>query len=235
APADRLFYAALDGRRRVHESGRRTPAAKPGEEERGREDQRERVGDVFPGDVGRRTVRGLRHGVIGALIERTSETQAAGRFRRHIRDDVAEHVGGDDDVESRRVAYQMRHHGIDKDLVYRDIGKIARRFATFVDEHAIAELEHIALVHDGDVFLASLRALEGDARDPRRGGPRHPAQRYRDIFSHQHLGIALRHVAVGVEAFGVLPRDDEIELAQLGGESGVDARWPDIREEVEIL
>ena len=43
------------------------------------------------------------------------------------------------------------------------------------------------------------------------------------------------HVAVGIKAFGVLPHDDEVEVADLARQPVVGARWPNIGEQVQPL
>ena len=118
----------------------------------------------------------------------------------------------------------------------RDVaGTALRLLAALLEEHAVADLQHIGLVHGAHVALALPRHLEGDARDARAGGARDAPQRDGDILRHQHLGVAVLHVAVGVEAFGVLAHDDEIECAELGRNAGIGARRPDVGEEVETF
>ena len=51
-----------------------------------------------------------------------------------------------------------------------------------------------------------ISAIAAQARDP--------AQRDHDVRRDQQLAIALLHVAVGIEAFGVLAHHDEIEIAK---------------------
>ena len=84
----------------------------------------------------------------------------AGQLRGEIRQDVAEHVGGDDHVEALRGAHHMRHHGIDDEIVDRDAGEGARDLAALLEKQTIAELQHIGLVHDADVLAAVCGELE---------------------------------------------------------------------------
>src|SRR3546814_9155016 len=74
----------------------------PVEQHRRREDQRGRIGDALPRDVGRRAVLCLRDADIVAGVDRTAEAEAAAEFRCLVGQYVAEHVGRDHDVEAAR-------------------------------------------------------------------------------------------------------------------------------------
>src|SRR6266851_6007000 len=75
----------LDGSTRLLEP-RFTPAlAMPAEQQCSRQDQREWIGDVTPGNIGRGTVRGLRHGIFRADIERAAEAETPRQLRRQVR------------------------------------------------------------------------------------------------------------------------------------------------------
>ena len=94
-------------------------------------------------------MRRLRHrevAVADAQSRRHSET--ADQPRRLVREDVAEHVGGDDDVETLRIANQPHRHRVDDDLVDGHIRKILGGAIALLDEHAAAELEDGVLVDE---------------------------------------------------------------------------------------
>ncbi len=139
--------------------------AVPFQQLRGGEDQRGRVGDVAPGDVGGGAVGRLRHGVVEAGVERAAQAKAAGEFGGEVREDVAEHVGGDDDVEAGGIAHHVGHHGVHQDLVDREAGILRRRGAADVQEHAIRYAQHIGLVHHREVLAPAHGEGAGGMRD----------------------------------------------------------------------
>ena len=57
-------------------------------------------GHALAGDVGSRAVLGLRDADGVAGIDGTAQAQAARQLGGFVAEDVAEHVGGDDDVET---------------------------------------------------------------------------------------------------------------------------------------
>jgi hypothetical protein len=77
--------------------------------------------------------------------------------------------------------------------------------------------------------------MAGRMRDPLAAAPRDPPQRHHDIRRDQELGIALLHVAVGVEAFSVLADHDEIEGPEPRRPPRIGAGRPHIGEQVQIL
>ena len=137
------------------------------QQQRRREHERERVGDVLAGDVRRRAVRRLRHRVPSPGIERAAEAEAAGQFGRQVGQDVAEHVGRDHDVEAPRRAHHMRHHRIDDELVERDPrGSPAPTSRQHSRNMPSPSLSTLALCTARHPPPAPPRELEGRARDP---------------------------------------------------------------------
>src|SRR5438105_11555654 len=65
----RLFDRALNGLGACAISLRLRARAIPGQQLRGGENERERIGDVLTRNIGRRSMRGLRHGIVLAQIE----------------------------------------------------------------------------------------------------------------------------------------------------------------------
>ncbi|MET4475655.1 hypothetical protein ABIB66_000170 [Bradyrhizobium sp. F1.13.3] len=110
-----------------------------------------------------------------------------------------------------------------------------RRLAADLEEHAVAELEHIGLVHDGEMLAPLHRQPARRMRDALAAMARDPTQRDHDIRCDQHLAITLLHVAVGVKPFRVLAHHDEIEIASPAGQPRIGACGPDIGVEVEVL
>ena len=69
--------------------------------------QRARVGDALAGDVRRRAVHGFEDRRVGADVRARRQAQAADQAGAQVGDDVAEQVGGDDDVELLRLHHQL--------------------------------------------------------------------------------------------------------------------------------
>jgi hypothetical protein len=194
------------------------------------------VGDALSGDVGGGAVRGLRHGD-GAFADAKAGRHAqppdeAGGF---VGQDVAEHVGGDDDVEALRIADQARRHRIDDDLVDGDVRKLRGDPVALLDEHAAAELEHGVLVNQRQQLAALPGELEGGPRDARRAEAGNDAHRDRHVLGRPELARPGHDVAVGLEALVILAHDDQVNIVVDGAEVGEGPRRPDIREEVEAL
>jgi hypothetical protein len=69
---------------------------------RGAQQQRARIGDALAGDVRRRAMHRFEDRRFGADVGARRQAQAADQARAQVGDDVAEQVGGDDDVELLR-------------------------------------------------------------------------------------------------------------------------------------
>jgi hypothetical protein len=91
-------------------------------------------------------------------------------------------------------------------------------------------------VHGGH-FLAPARGKrESGLRDPRRTGAGDLAHGKREVRRRHELAGAEEHRAVGVEAFGVLARDDEIDRrAATGRQAAAAARRTDVGKQVEVF
>ncbi len=175
----------------------------------------------------------LRHGMVVAGVERRPQAEAAGQLRRLVGQDVPEHVGGDDDVELSRVADQVRRGRIDQHLRVCDVRMRLGCTARLGQEDAVGQTHHVRLVHRDHAPAAAAGKLEGDPRDPRRRPGRDLAHGDPDARHGEELGRARRHVAVGIEAFGILAHDDQVHLRCHGRQRGVGAGRADIGVEVE--
>src|SRR6185503_3805325 len=81
-----------------------------------RPDGADRVGDALAVDVGRRAVHGLeerRKGAFGVDVSGRRDGDGAGAGGPEVRENVAEEVGGDDDVEPVRVLHEVRAEDVD--------------------------------------------------------------------------------------------------------------------------
>src|SRR5690349_18180494 len=125
ADVERPRHCRLDRRRDI------LAAQRPPGEHRHRQDRPDRVRDSPPGDVGRGAVDGLVHPerpvLRLALAERRrrQQPQAPREDRRLVRQDVAEEVLRDDDVEPGRALHEQhraRIHELVVDLDVRELG-----------------------------------------------------------------------------------------------------------------
>ena len=156
------------------------------------------------------------HADFAAKACRRQHADGAGEHRRLVAQNIAEHIGRDDDIELPGIADQLHGAVVDQDMFQLDTG-VALLFFVNARHHLapqLGDLEHIGLV-DRRHFLAPLeRRLKrhmGDAFDLRRrvdfgidaalgavGQHRHalgfakinPAG---ELAHHQHIG-ALDHL-----------------------------------------
>ncbi len=138
--------------------------AEPVEQHRAGQDHRDRVGGVLAGDVGCGAVRGLRHGVGVGGVERRRDAQRPGDLAGEVGEDVAEHVLGDDHVELVGAADEVHGHGVDVEVVDADVRVVLGDLAADVAEQAGGHLQHVGLVHDGDLLAAPRCASSNAAR-----------------------------------------------------------------------
>ena len=129
----------------------------------------------------------------------------------------------------------MRGHRIDDDVVQLHVGIARRHHAARIEKQAVRSPQHIGLVHQRNAPPARARELESALGDARAGLARDLADGDRDIRRDQHVAVARRHVAVGVEALGVLAHDHEVEGADALRGVAEGARRPDIGEQIELF
>ena len=152
-----LIECRLDCGGSLHQLVVLAPLAEPGQQHRRRADQRGRIGDVLAGDVGRRAVLGLRHRVLGAGIERGGKPETAGNLARLVGENVAIHIGGDDDVELTGVAHQERRHGVDDALFVFDLRIFRRHRAHAFEIEPVRQAQKKRMSELEAQFLAATR------------------------------------------------------------------------------
>ena len=173
-----------------------------------REDRRHRIGDAFAGDVRGRAVAGLKDRVAVAQVGGRGHAQPADQPGRQVREDVAEHVLGDDHVEPLRLADELEGRRVDVQVIGRDV-RIARGDLV---EHGAEEgerAEHVGLVHAGHArpgFAAAAGQLEGRADDPRGAAAGDDLGIGGDLIA-EHDARAQR----GEEPLGALADDDQVD------------------------
>ena len=180
-------------------------------------------------------MRGLCHGVRKARVDRTAQANASGQFGGEIGEDVAEHVGGDYDIESFGRTHYVGHHRIDDHLVDCDFRKLAAHGATYLQKHAIAEFKHIGLVHQRHLIAAALRQFEAGTGNALAAFARDAAQRHHHIGRDQHFAAARGHVAIRIKTLGVLAHDHQVKRVHASRHARVGARRADVGEQVEVF
>jgi hypothetical protein len=148
------------------------------EHHRGGEDERARVGDVLPGDVGRGAVHRLEDRRVDADVRPRREPEPADEPRDQVAEDVAEQVRGDDHVELLGRDHELHRHRVDDLRLELDAPLVlARHLAPHVEEEPLRELEDVRLVDQRDLPPpVRHRVLEGVADDALRaeaGDERH--------------------------------------------------------------
>ena len=167
-------------------------------------------------------------------IEGSPDAEAAGDFARLIGENVAEHVGGDDDVELARIADQQCRHGVDQALFTHDIRMPRRLLAHAVEEKPLGQPQHIGLVNRRHLAPPPRREREGRLGDALAALAADLADRQREVGRRHELARPRMHGAVRVKALGVLAHDHEIDVAPAPRrQSRARARGPDIGEQIE--
>ena len=172
ALGDHFLHGREDALRRRRRFRLGVLAAKPGEQHLPGHDHGIGIGDVAPGDVGRRAVGRLRHRLVLADAQPRREAESAGETCANVGENVAKLVCRDHHVELLRRHHELHRDGVDQDFFEFDVRILARELAAFLGEHAAGETIDRLLVRRGDL-LARPRAcdLECLARDPARALP----------------------------------------------------------------
>ena len=75
----------------------------------------------------------------------------------------------------------MRHHRVDNHIIHLYRRELFRNSEAGIDEHSIANTQHVCLVHDRHMFFTCQRKLKSRARDPLAALTRDAAQRHDHI------------------------------------------------------
>jgi hypothetical protein len=118
------------------------------EQHRARENGRDRIGDPLPCDIGGATVAGLKDGVMCSHVGGGSDSHPADKASREVGEDVAEHILGDDHIESFRTANELERSGVNVEVLGRDLGILT---GDLIEDPAKERkrAKHIRLVHAG--------------------------------------------------------------------------------------
>jgi hypothetical protein len=178
-----------------------------------REHHRDRVGDALAGDVGRRAVHGLEDGRVGPDVGARRHAEPADEAGHEVGQDVAEEVGGDDDIEAPRVEHELHRARIDDHRLHLDAALVAALVHLLgrLEEDAGERLHDVGLVHHRDLLAAGGDGVfEGILQQPAAALARV------DAGGHRHsvrVVVDLHVVLVAdVEAFQVLAHDHEVDV-----------------------
>src|SRR5438105_131781 len=167
-------------------------------------------------------------------VDRAAEAEAPRKLGRLVREDVAVHVLGDDHVEAHRVAQEERRHGVHYDFLELHFGKVLRNLAHFAQPKSVRDPEDIGLVYGRDFPAARHHSLEGAARDALAALRGDAAHRERHVLGRHEFAAARVHVAVGVEALGVLAVDHQIDGLAGQPDAETRSRGTDVGVQIEL-
>ena len=119
-----------------------------------RQDRRKRIGDPFAGDVRRRPVNRLEH-----AGERPFGVQVSGGCQPHsslqngpqVGDDIAEHVGCNDDIEPLGAGDHSHATGVHVLVVALDLRVITPDLGERPHPEVVGEGQHVGLGDQGDL------------------------------------------------------------------------------------
>jgi hypothetical protein len=207
------------------------------EHHRRRPDLPDRIGDALPCDVGRRAVHRFEHRWILAFrvdIAGRRNADGAGARRTQVREDIAEQIRRDHDVERIGLQHEQRGENVDVELVPLHVG-IALRHRL----HALVPVRHgdgdaVRLRRGREMLLRRLlRQLERELQHAV------DADAGQDRLLHDDLtvGAGKRPPADRrIFALGVLAHDPEIDVAGFSsGQRRRHARHQPHRPQVDVL
>jgi hypothetical protein len=135
--------------RMAEASVRRCTTGKMVEKQRGASNRRQRIGNPFPGNVGRGAVHWLEQGMPFTQVRRRRQTQPAAPGARNVRQNIAEQVGGDDDIKPFGTGGKLECAGIDQHLIDLEIGVRLCDLQRDGAEQSARFAQHIRFVNDG--------------------------------------------------------------------------------------
>ena len=135
---------------------------------------------------------------------------------------------------SAGIADQQRRHRVDEALLAGDVGITRGDPPRAGEEEPVREPQHVRLVDDGHPLAPPRRERERRLDDALGAFARDLAHREGDVGGRHELAGPDMHGAVGIEAFGVLAHDHEIDVAAAARrQARPRPRRPDVGEQVE--
>src|SRR5216683_1282383 len=213
----------------------RLQAERMAEHQRHAQDRPVRVRDAPAGDVRRRAVDGLVEAA-PPLAQRGRGQQAdgAGEHRRHVGEDVAEEVLGDDHVEARGPLHEEHGAGVDQHVLELQVGELV---AHHLRGHLAPQprgLEHVRLVHRGEPPAPLPGHAPGDAH--------HAPDLLGGVHAQVGGAVGLAPLLAEVQPAGQLAHHHQVHvLQQLGLErrrlhqAGMDADRTQVGVQLQLL
>ncbi len=112
--------------------------------------------------------------------------------------------------KSVRRADEQGGGGVDDHLVEFDVREAGGNHSHLAQEQPVRQFDHVRLVNRRHLLAAPAGEFEGRSRDAggTPGGNLPNGQRH--VLVRHEFAAAGVHIAVGIEAFGVLANDDEV-------------------------
>ena len=209
------------------------PHAQPLHQHGDRQHESRGIGDTLADQVGRRAVARIRDRVLVAHVKRRSQTEPSGERTRLVGKYIAEHVRNEEHVVALRPRVEVGGHRIDVNLAKCDVLVLFRLRIGFTHEETVSYLQHVLLANGAYVLAAACRVVESHFGDAARARARDLAHRQCDIFCRHEVRNAHKHVAVGIETFGVFTRDQHVEPGPCIGHPRARTRRPQVCIELE--
>jgi hypothetical protein len=183
-------------------------------------------------------VHRLEHARVGARhveVAAGGQADAAGHRGRHVGEDVAEQVVGDDHVVAAGVGEEEHRRRVDVLVGHGDLGELRRHLLDGARPQRPGVGQHVGLVDQRQVLARPAdRPLEGVADDPldTEGGVQ------ADLGGHLVRGVAAQHPAgARVGPLGALPDAEHVDVTGLGeraADAVVEPRRPQVHVVVEL-
>ncbi len=132
------------------------------EEQPTREQEAGRVGDAHARDVGSGAVNSFEERDLRADVGAGRDTQTADETRTQIRDNVPEHILGDDDAPLAGIPHERHTHRIDQHVVNADSAEVLHlcdRVERIMVEPA-PDLVDVLFGHKRDVIVSVLEGVD---------------------------------------------------------------------------
>ena len=124
------------------------------------------IGDILTRYIRCRPMSSLSDRMPQSGIERARKAEPTCKFRGFIRENIAEHIRGDDNVERTGFPDEVRRHRVDKHFLNLKLRKCARARRHGLKEQPVAEFQDIRLGDDRQFLPAGHGQLGGRTADP---------------------------------------------------------------------
>ena len=158
---------------------------------------------------------------LGPALRPGGEAEAADQAGGLVGEDIAEHVGGHDDIVFLRRHHQAHREGVDDGFVIVHVRVFRgdlRHSSTNMPQPSLKTVSLCTTVSCLRRERASSKASRATFADPLRVMTRTEIV---DVMGRAELAAAGDDVAVRLEAFVILAHDDEVDILMHGGQRGI--------------